>query len=54
MGLFLQISANFARHSFLNLYKTFVRSQLNHADFIYDQAYDFSFHDKLQFVQYNT
>ena len=42
------------RSSLLTIYKTFIRSQLDYADVIYDQAYDFSFHEKLESVQYNA
>ena len=43
-----------SRSSLLTIYKTFIRSQLDYADVIYDQAYDSSFHEKLESLQYNA
>ena len=34
--------------------KTFIRSHLNFADVIYDQAYNSSFHEKLESLQYTA
>ena len=31
-----------------------MRSWLDYADIIYDRAYNFAFHDKLESIQYNT
>ena len=42
------------RSSLLIIYKTFIRSQLDHADFIYDQAYNSSFHEKFKSFQCNS
>ena len=42
------------RSSLLTIYKTFIRSQLDFADVIYDQAYNSSFHEKLESLQYNA
>ena len=33
---------------------TFIRSQLDYADIIYDQAYNSAFHDKLESIEYNA
>ena len=30
------------------MYKAFIRSQLDYADVMYDQAYNSSFHEKLE------
>ena len=38
----------------LTIYKTFIRSRLDYADIIYDQAYNSAFHDKLESIQYNA
>ena len=35
-------------------YKTFIKSRLDYADIIYDQAYNSAFHDKLESVEYNA
>ena len=42
------------RSSLLTICKTFIRNQLDFADVIYDQAYNFSFHEKLESLQYNV
>ena len=42
------------RSSLLTIYKTFIRSQLDFADAIYDQACNSSFHEKLESIQYNA
>ena len=36
------------------IYKKFIRSQLDFANVIYDQAYKSSFHEKLESLQYNA
>ena len=42
------------RSSLLTIYKTFIRSQLDFADVIYDQVCNSSFYEKLESVQYNA
>ena len=42
------------RLSLLFMYKNFIRSRLDYADIIYDQAYNSAFHDKLESTQYNA
>ena len=42
------------RSSLLTIYKTSIRSQLDYAGIIYDQAYNSAFHDKLESIQYNA
>ena len=42
------------RSSLLTIYKTFIRTQLDFADVIYDQACNPSFHEKLESIQYNA
>ena len=38
----------------LTIYKTFIRSRLDYADIIYDQAYNSAFYNKLESIQYNA
>ena len=38
----------------LTIYKSFIRPPLNYGDIIYDQAYNVSFHQKLDSIQYNA
>ena len=42
------------KSSLLTIYKIFIRSRLDCADIIYDQAYNSAFHDKLGSIQYNA
>ena len=42
------------RSSLLTVYKAFIRSQLDCAYIIYDQAYNSAFHDKLVSIQYTA
>ena len=42
------------RSSRLTIYKTFIRSQLDFADVVYDQARNSTFHEKLESIQYNA
>ena len=36
------------------IYKSFVRPHLDYGDIIYDQVYNFVFHQKLELFQYNA
>ena len=38
----------------LTIYKSFIRPHLDYGDIIYDQAYNVSFHQKLESIQYNS
>ena len=38
----------------LTIYKSFIRPHLDYGDIIYDQAYNVSFHPKLESIQYNS
>ena len=38
----------------LTIYKSFIRPDLDYGDVIYDQAHTASFHQKIEFVQYNS
>ena len=42
------------RPSLVTICKTFIRSQLDYADIIYDQAYNSTFQDKRESIQYNA
>ena len=54
MGLLRKFQQILPRSTFLTIYKTFIRSRLDYADIVYDQAYNSAFHDKLESIQYNT
>ena len=38
----------------MTMYKAFVRPHLNYGDMIYDEAYNETFHQKLESIQYDT
>ena len=54
MGLLRKFQQILPRSTLLTIYKTFVRSRLDYADIIYDQAYNSAFYDKLESIQYNS
>ena len=54
MGLLRRFQPILPRSSLLTIYKTFIRSQLDFADVIYDQACKSFFHEKLESIQYNS
>ena len=43
-----------SRSSLITIYKAFVRPHLDYGDILYDQAYNMSFHHKLESIQYNA
>ena len=51
IGLLRKFQPVLPRSSLLTIYKTFIRSQLDFADVIYDLAYNSSFHEKLESIQ---
>lgn len=44
----------FTKTSFINHYKVYVRPHLDYGDIIFDEAYNASFHRKLESIQYNA
>ena len=51
----LRKSKNFLpRPVLMTMYKAFVRPHLDYGDIIYDEAYDETFHQKLESIQYNA
>ena len=54
MGILPRFQPILPRPSLITIYKTFIRSQLDYADVIYDQAYNSSFHEKLKSLWYNA
>ena len=53
-GLLRNFQQILPRSSLLTICKTFIRSQLDYADIIYDQACNPAFHDKLESIQHNA
>ena len=54
VGLLRRFKPILPRSSLLTICKTFIRSQLDFADVIYDQVCNSSFYEKLESFQYNA
>ena len=52
IGLLRKLQNILPRPALLTIYKCFKRPHLDYGDIIYDQAYDVSFHQKLELIQY--
>ena len=50
MGLLRKFQQILPRSSLLTIYKTFIRSRLDYADIICDEAYKSTFHNKLESI----
>ena len=53
-GLLQKRQTILPRQTLLTTYKAFIRPHLDYGDTIYDQAYNDSFHQKLESIQYNA
>ena len=54
IGLIRKFQKILPRPPLITIYKSFIRSPLDYENIIYDQAYNVSFHQKIEFSQYNT
>ena len=54
IGLFCKLQLFLSRAAPILIYKTFIRPHLDYGDIVYDQAYDMSFHQKMESIQYNN
>ena len=54
IGLLQKLHHILPRSPLLTIYKSFIRSHFDCGDIIYDQAYNASFHQKLNSIQYNV
>ena len=54
IGLLRKLHHILPRSPLLTIYKSFIRPHLDYGDIIYDQAYNTSFHQTLDSIQYNT
>ena len=54
LGLFRKLHNLLSRSALITIYKAFVRPYLDYGDILYDQAYNMSFHHKLESIQYNA
>ena len=54
IGLLRKLQKILPRPPLITIYKSFIRSHLDYGDIIYDQAYNVSFHQKIESIQYNA
>ena len=54
IGLLRKLQNILPRPALLTIYKCFIRPHLDYGDITYDQAWNSSFHQKLESIQYNT
>ena len=54
IGLLHKLHNTLARLPLLTIYKSFIRPHLDFGNIMYDQAYNASFHQKLEPIQYNS
>ena len=54
IGLLRKLHNTLPRLPLLTIYKSFIRPHLDYGDVLYDQAYNVSFHPKLESIQYNS
>ena len=54
IGLLRKLHHILPRSPLLTIYKSFIRPDLDYGDIVYDQAYNASFHQKLDSIQHNA
>ena len=54
IGLLWKSQQVLPRTSLITIYKAFIRPHLDYVDVIFDQAFDNSFHQRLESLQYNA
>ena len=54
IGLLRKLQNILPRLALFSIYRSFIRPHLDYGDIIYDQAYNLSFHKKLESIQYNA
>ena len=54
IGLLRKLQNILLRPALFTLNKCFIRPHLDYGDIIHDQAYNLSFHQKLELIQYNA
>ena len=54
IGLLRKLQKISPRPPLITIYKSFMRSHLDYGDIIYNQAYNFSFNQKIESIQYNA
>ena len=53
-GLLHKLQDTLPRTSLINIFKSFVRPHLDYGDIIFDRAYNTSFHQNVESIQYNA
>ena len=54
IGLLRKFQQVLLRPSLINIYKAFIRPQLDYGDVVFDHAFNNSFHQRLECIQYNA
>ena len=54
IGLLKKLPNLFPRQALVTIYRAFVRLHLDYGDVFYDQAFNNSFHAKMESIQYNA
>ena len=54
ISLLLKLQNNLPRAPLVTIYKSFIRSHLDHGDTLYEQTFNNSFHERLKSIQYNA
>ena len=54
IGLLRKLHSTLPRLPLLTIYKSFIRHYIDYGDIIYYLAYNVSFHQKLESIQYNS
>ena len=54
IGLLRKLQMILSRRLLVTIYKSFIRPHLKYGDIIFDQAFNKSFHDSLESIQYNA
>ena len=54
IGLLRKLQNLLPREALITIYKAFVRPHLDYGDVLFDQAFNASFHEKLESIQYNA
>ena len=54
IGLLRKLQKILPKPPLITIYKSFMSSHLDYGDIIYNQAYNFSFNQKIESIQYNA
>ena len=54
IGLLRKLSNLLPRQALVTIYKSFIRPHLDYGDVLYDQAFNNSFHAKMESIQFNA